>query len=144
MDVNSGQVFIARDVKFAESTLYQQLLKTKPAKIAFKPAEQDKNSEIEEPPNVIIQSPKAKVLPLTAALLPHALPHAINPIDDSDDDLTPPPDTQSPQTPHADTPPPKPRRSGRTAANVNIAMMIEQGPKTYRAALDAEDAEQWK
>ena len=23
-------------------------------------------------------------------------------------------------------------------------MMIEQGPKTYRAALDAEDAEQWK
>jgi hypothetical protein len=23
-------------------------------------------------------------------------------------------------------------------------MMIEQGPKTYRAALDAEDGEQWK
>jgi len=23
-------------------------------------------------------------------------------------------------------------------------MMIEQGPKIYRAALDAEDAEQWK
>jgi len=41
-------------------------------------------------------------------------------------------------------PPPKPRRSGRTAANISIAMMIEQGPKTYRAALDEEDAKQWK
>jgi hypothetical protein len=31
--------------------------------------------------------------------------------------------------------------SGRTAANVSTAMMIEQGPKTYHSALDAEDAE---
>jgi len=77
-----------------------------------------------------VQAPKTMVQPLKAA----ALPHAINPIDDSDDDLTPPPET----------PPPKSRRSGRTAANVSIAMMIEKGPKTYRAALDAEDAEQWK
>jgi len=137
MDVNSGRVFIARDVKLDESALYHQLLKTKPTKLAFEPAEQDKDSEIEDeapkPPKVqapkaIIQSPKAT-----------ALPRAINPIDDSDDDLTPPP-----ETPPAETPPPKPRRSGRTAANVSIAMMIEQGPKTYHAALDAEDAEQWK
>jgi len=63
-----------------------------------------------------------------------ALPRAINPIDDSDDDPTPPPET----------PPPKLGMCGRTAANVSIAMMMEQGPKTYRAALDAEDAEQWK
>jgi len=34
--------------------------------------------------------------------------------------------------------------SGGTVATVSIAMMIEQGPMTYRAALDAEDAEQWK
>jgi hypothetical protein len=141
MDVSSGRVFIARDVKFDESTLYHQLLKTKPAKIAFEPAEQHKDSEIEdEPPLVqspkaVIQSPKAKVQPPKAA----ALPRAINPIDDSDDDLTPPP-----ETPPLEIPPPKPRRSGRTAANVSIAMMIEQCPKTYRAALDAEDAEQWK
>jgi len=83
----------------------------------------------------MIQSPNAKVLPPKAT----ALPRAINPIVDSDDDLTPPP-----ETPPAETPPPKPRRSGSTAANVHIAMMIEQGPKTYRAAVDAEDAEQWK
>jgi hypothetical protein len=36
------------------------------------------------------------------------------------------------------------RRSRTTAPNISIAMMIEQGPKTYRSALDAEDAEQWK
>ena len=50
IDVCSGRVFIARDVKFDESTLYHQLLQTKPTKIAFEPAEQDKDSEIEEPP----------------------------------------------------------------------------------------------
>jgi hypothetical protein len=137
MDVNSGRVFIARDVKFDESTLYHQLLKTKPTKFAFKPAEQDKDSEIEaeppKPPKAMIQPPKAT-----------ALPRAINPNDDSVDDLTLPPDTPPPATPPPEIPPPKPRRSGRTAANVSIAMMIEQGPKTYRAALDAEDAEQWK
>ena len=132
-------MFIGRDVKFDESTLYQQLLKTKPTKIAFKPANQDKDSENEEPPKVVTQFLKAKVKPPKAAALPCALPCAINSIDDSNDDLTPPPDT-----PPAETPPPRPRRSGRTAANVCIAMMIEQGPKTYRAALDAENTEQWK
>jgi len=135
MDVNSGRVFIARDVKFDESTLFHQLQKTKPTKIAFEPAEQDKDSEIVEPPEVVIQSPKTKLQPLKAT----ALPHVINPINNSDDDITPPPETPPPEIP-----PPKPRRSGITAANVSIAMMIEQGPKTYRAALDAEDAEQWK
>jgi hypothetical protein len=79
----------------------------------------------------MIQFRKAKVQPPKAT----ALPRAINPIDDSDDDLTPPPETQPPETP-------KPIRSGRTAANVSLAMMIEHVPKTYRAALDPEDAEQ--
>jgi len=122
MDLNSGRVFIACDVKSDESTLYHLLLKTKPTKIAFKPAEQDEDSEIEEPPKLVIQS---------------------HPIDDSDDDLTPPPETPPPETPPPEIPPPKRRRSGRTAANVSIAMMIERGAKTYHAALDAEDAEQW-
>jgi len=138
MDVNLDRVFIARDVKLDESTLYHQLLKTESTKFAFEPAEQDENSEIEEPPKppkAVIQSLKAKVLPPKTA----ALPRAINPIDDSDDDLTPPPETPPPEIL-----PPKPRRSGRTAANKSIAMMIKQGPKTYRVALDAEDAEQWK
>jgi len=137
MDISLGRVFIPRDVKFDESTLYCQLLKTKPTKFAFEPAEQGKDSEIEDeppkPPKVTIQSLKAKVQPPKAT----ALPRAINPIDHSDDNLTPPPEIQRVETP-------KPGRSGRTAANVSIAMMIEEGPKTYRAALDAQDAEQWK
>jgi len=139
-----GRVFIARDVKFDETTLYYQLLKTKPTMIAFEPAEQDMDSAIEEHPKVVIQSSKAKVEPPKAAVLPRALPRAINPIDALDDDLTPPTETPPPETLAAETPPPKPRKSGSTAANVSIAMMIEQSPKTYRAALDAEDAEQWK
>jgi len=101
---------------------------------AFEPAEQDKQSEIEDEapnlPNAMIQSPEAMVQPPKAA----ALPPVTNPIDHSDHDVTPPPET----------PPPKPRLSGRTAANISIAMMIDQGPKTDYAALDAEDAEQWK
>jgi len=144
MDISSGRVFIARDVKFDDSTLYDQLPKTKPIKIAFEPAEQDKDSEIEEPPKLVIQSPKAKIQPPKAAALPRALPRAINPIDNSDDDLTPPSETPPPERPPAETQPPKPRTSRRTGANVSIAMMIEQGLKTYCAALDAEDAEQWK
>jgi len=88
MDVSSGRVFIARDVKFDESTLYHQLLKTKPTKIAFEPAEQDKDSEIEERHKVVIHSPKAKVQPPNAAPLPRGLSRAIHPIDNSDDDVT--------------------------------------------------------
>ena len=146
MDVSLGRVLIAQDVKFDESTLDHQLLTTKASKITLEPAEHDKDSEIEgEPPKppkatvlppkamgpspkAMIQSPKAMVQTAKAT----ALPHAINPIDISDDDLTPPPET----------PPLKPRRSGRTAAKVSIAMMLKQGPETDHAALDAEDAEQ--
>jgi len=70
MDVNSGRVFIARDVKCDESTLNPPLLKTKPTKIGFEPAELDKDSEIEELPKVVMQSPKAKVQhPKATALL---------------------------------------------------------------------------
>jgi len=62
MDVNSGQVFIARDVKFDESTQYHQLLKTMPAKFTLEPAKQDTDSEIEdEPPKVTVQPPKAMI-----------------------------------------------------------------------------------
>ena len=125
-------------MKFNKSTLYHQLLKTKHGKIALEPAEHDKDSEIEDepskakatlqPPKALIQSPKAKVQPPKEA----ESPRAINPIDNSDDHLTPPPETT----------PPMLRRRGRTAANISIAMMIEQGQKTYHAALDAEGAEQ--
>jgi hypothetical protein len=90
---------------------------------------------IVQSPKSMIQAPEAKVQSPKAT----ALPCAIIPIDNSDDDLTPPLGT-----PHPEIPPPKPRRSGRTAANFSIAMMIEQGPKTYHTVLDAEDAGQWK
>jgi hypothetical protein len=63
------------------------------------------------------------------------MPQAINPIDDSDDDLAPPPETPPPETP-------KLRSSTRTAANIRITIIIEPGPKTYCAALNAEDPEQ--
>jgi hypothetical protein len=81
----------------------------------------------------MIPSPKTKV---QAAKAP-TVPCAINSIDDSDNDLTLPPETPAPDTP-------KPRRRGRTADNVSIGMMIKKGPNTYRAALDAEHSEQWK
>jgi hypothetical protein len=115
---------------------------TKSTNCAFKPSEQDKDPDIEDeapkppiiqPSKAVIQYLKAKVQPLKAA----TFPPAINPIDDSDNDLTPPPETPAPETP-------KFRRSGRTAANISRAMVSEQGRKTYHAALDAEDAEQYK
>jgi hypothetical protein len=93
----------------------------------------------------VILSQNANVQPPNAT----ALPHGINPIDNSDSDLTPPPETPPPEIPPPETPPPEIpppqlRRSGSTAGNVNIAMVIEHRPKTYRAGLDAEDAAQWK
>jgi hypothetical protein len=48
MDINSGRVFIHRDFKFDESTLYHVLLKTKSTKFAFEQAEQDLDSDIED------------------------------------------------------------------------------------------------
>jgi hypothetical protein len=127
------------------ATIYHHLLKTKPAKIAFDPVEQDKNSEIGEErpmvqclkaavqlPKAMIQSPKAKVQHPKSA----ALQCAIIPVDDSDDDLT-----RSPETPPSDMPPLKHRMSGRTAGNVSIAMIIEEGPRIYHASLDVENTE---
>jgi len=82
-----------------------------------------------------MQSPNAKVLPLKAT----ALPRVIYQIGDSDDDLTLPPETPPPEIT-----PSKPSRSGRTAGNVSIAMMIKQGLKTFHAVLEAVDAVQRK
>jgi hypothetical protein len=154
-------VYITQDVKFDESTLYHQLLQTKPAKMTLEPSEQDKNSQIEgmppeppqttvQPPNCVIhslqgmiqsrnamrESPKPMVYPPKAA----ALPPAITPIDNLHDDLTPPPQTLPREPPSPKSPPPNPGRSGRTAANISIAMMIKPGPKTYCTALNAEGA----
>jgi hypothetical protein len=91
--------------------MYHQRLKTKSTKFAFEPAEQDKDSEIEDEPP---KPPKAMILSLNTKVLPPkatALPPGINPIEDSDDDLTPPPEIQPSETPPPEIPPPKPRWS---------------------------------
>jgi hypothetical protein len=98
MDVNLGRVFIARDVKFVESTLYHQRIKTKSTSFAFEPAKQAKELEIEKPPKLrkaMIQCPKANVLPSKTAVFPRA----IYPIYDSDNDVTPPQETPPPELP---------------------------------------------
>jgi hypothetical protein len=98
MDINSGSVFIVADVKFDESTLYHEQVKTKTAKIAQELAEQDKDLDIEDeapmlpnvqPPRAMIQSPKAKEQPPKET----TLARAINLLDDKDDDVTPPADS---------------------------------------------------
>jgi len=113
---------------------------------ALEPAKLDKDSEIEEeppkPPKAKVQPPTAMIQSLNAKVLPPkatALPRAINPIEDSDEDPMPPLLTPPPEMPLQ-----KLRRSGRTAANVSISMMIEQRPKTYLAPLEVEEPEQLK
>lgn len=88
----------------------------------FEPAEQNKDWEIEDEPP---KPRKFMVQPSKAA----AMPRAINPVIDSDDDLTPPGETPPSETPPAEILPPKPRISGSTGANLSITMMIEKGPK---------------
>ena len=87
-----------------------------------------------------------------------------DPIDDYEDaDLAPPPGTPEPSD-TTGTPEPTPRmvrelqsnlnnsnlastsrtRKGASTANISIAMMIEPGPKTYQAAMEAKDSNQWK
>jgi hypothetical protein len=84
MDVNSGRVFMARDVKFNETVLYHQLLKTSnQPRIILEPAEESPN----DPPSPIPAKPfKSIELPPTGRIIP---------FDDSDDDsLSPPPETR--------------------------------------------------
>jgi hypothetical protein len=149
MDISSGRVFMARDIKFDESTLYYQLLKFQQrTKVILEPAEpSDNHSWVEQPPEqVTVQQKKT------------------DPIDDYEDgDLTPPPETPEPSE-ISGTPEPTSRmirelqsnlknsnpastsrtRKGASTANISIAMMIEPGPKTYKAAMEAEDSDQWK
>jgi len=80
-----------------------------------------------------------------------ARPLPSNPIDDSDDDLSPPPDSLEPNRMLKELQSDvklivlassSRTRSGRST--ISMAMMIEPGPKTYRTALNSEDANQWK
>ena len=75
----------------------------------------------------------------------------INPIDHLDDDLSPPPDSPEPdqvlkafQGNLKSTAPDSSSETRSGRSTISMAMMIEPGPKTYRAALDSENDEQWK
>ena len=129
---------MARDIKFDESILYHQLLRTQPTKLMLEPARELQSGEPispVEPPQHLL---KAK-------------PRPLNPIDDSDDDLSPPPDSQEPdrmlkdlQSDQKSTALASSSRTRSGRSSISMAMMIEPGPRTYRGALNSEDAEQWK
>jgi hypothetical protein len=152
MDIHSGRVFIARNVKFDKGTLYYQLLKTSnQPKIALEPGKNPRTDDlISNPiPSQVAQRPVAQQ-PSQVAQKPKT--QAINPIDSDDESLSPPPETrESTPAPHTrgDGPASRTRSGGRgpsssSSAKVSIAMMIEPGPKNYRAALNADDSDQWK
>jgi len=137
MDITTGRAFIAQDVKFDEAILYHQLL-SQPTKLMLEPASELPSGEPAPPGEPPQQLLKAK-------------PRPINPIDDSDDDLSPPPD--SPESDRmlkeleSDLKMTAPATSSRTLSGrstIIMAMMIEPGPKTYCAALNSENADQWK
>jgi len=58
MDVDSGRVVIARDVKCDKSTLYNQILRTLPRKFSLKLAEQANDYHID---NVLHKLPNMTV-----------------------------------------------------------------------------------
>jgi len=82
MDISTGRVFKARDIKFDESILYHQLL-YQPKKLVLEPASELPSGEPAppvEPPQQLLKSK----------------PRPINAIDDSDHDLSPPPESAEP------------------------------------------------
>jgi hypothetical protein len=129
---------MARDIKFDKSILYHQLLRSQPTKLMLQPATELQSCEPSPPDEPPQQLLKAK-------------PRAINPIDDSDDDLSPPPDSPSPdrklKDSQSDLHSVALASSSRTRSGtspISMAIMLEPGPTTYHAALNSEDAEQWK
>jgi hypothetical protein len=80
-----------------------------------------------------------------------ANPQPVNPTDDSDDYLSPPCEIPEPDLMLKElysnlksTAPASSSRTRNGRRTLRMAMMIEPGPKTCRAALNSEDAAQWK
>jgi len=128
---------MAQDIEFAEAILYYQLL-SQPTKLMLEPASELPSGEPAPPVGPPQQLLKAK-------------PRPINPFDDSDDDLSPPPDSPEPDRMlkelESDLKTTAPATSSRTQSGrstIMTATMIKPGPKTYRAALNSENADQWK
>jgi hypothetical protein len=142
IDISTGRVFMARDIKFDECNLYHQLLRTQSTKLMLEPASELTSSE-PAPPIELPHEP--------AQQLSKAKPRPINPIDDSDDDLSPLPETPEPdrilnelQSNLKSTALASSSRTWSGRSTISMAMMIEPGPKTCRAGLNSEDAKQWK
>jgi hypothetical protein len=137
MNISMGRVFMARDVTLDEFILYLQLI-SQPTKLLLESARELPNGEPAppvEPPHQLLQ----------------AKPRPINSIDDSDDHLSPPPDRMEPdlmlnnlQSNQQSTAPASSSRTRSGRSTITMAMIIAPGPKTYGAALNSEDADQWK
>jgi hypothetical protein len=137
MDIYTGRIFVAQYITFDKSILYYQLL-SQPMKHTLKPA-----SELPS------GAPAPPVEPPQQLLM--AKSRAINPIDDSDDDLSPSPDRLEPDGMFKElecnlnlTAPASSSRTQSGRSPISMAMMTERGPKTYIAALNSKDADEWK
>jgi len=82
MDISMGRVFRARDIKFDQSILYHQVL-SQPTKLMLEPASELPSGKPAPP----VQPPQH---------FSKAKPRPTNPIDHSDDDLSPPSDSPEP------------------------------------------------
>jgi len=93
-----SRIFIPRDIKFRESVLYFQMLKSpQGTKVNLDPAKEPLYASSYDPPDVRkteaeVQPPKQ--LPKVSGQYPAI--HPINPTDHSDDELTPPLEEPSP------------------------------------------------
>jgi len=74
---------MARDIKVDESIFYHQLLRSQPTRLML-----DTASVLQSGPSAPPDEPPQHLL--------KAKPRPINPIDDSDEDLSPPPDSPEP------------------------------------------------
>jgi hypothetical protein len=135
-DISTGRIFMARDIKFDESILYQQLWRSPPTKLMHEPACKLPSAE----PAPLVDPPRR---------LLEATPRLINPIDDSRDDVSPPPDSPEPDRMIKEfernlklTAPASSSRTRSGRRTISMAMMSERGPKAYCAALISEDADQ--
>jgi len=129
---------MAQDIKFDKSILYHQLLRSQPTKLMLEPASELPSGE----PAPSVDPPH----PLSMAK-----PQPINPIDNSDVNLSPPPDSPEPdgllkklESNLKSMAPASSSHTRRGWSTISMAMMIEPSPDTYRAALNSEDADQWK
>jgi len=82
MDISKGRVFMARDIIFDMPILFHQLMRSRPTQVMIEPASELPSCE-PAPPEPPQQVWKAQAAP-------------INSIDNSDDDLSPPPDSLEP------------------------------------------------